>query len=111
MPLSSSTPRSNWGWLVALVLILGLWVGCVPPAAGQGTKERDKVEKLSPAEREWLEKKFKALRDLPPEEQQRVRKKLRRWMQLPEEKRAQLRKRWQEWQERPPQRRPRPPPH
>ena len=46
MPLSSSTPRSNWGWLVALVLILGLWACCVPQVAGQGTKERDKVEKL-----------------------------------------------------------------
>ena len=46
MPLSSSTPRSNWGWLVALVLILGLWVGYVPQAAGQGTKERDALRAL-----------------------------------------------------------------
>ena len=90
MSLSSSIPRSNRVWVVVLVLAIGLWVGAVPQAVGQSTKGRDKVEKLSPAEREWLEKEFKALRALPPEEQQRVRKNLRRWMQLPEEKRAQL---------------------
>src|SRR5438105_4684095 len=105
MSLSSSIPRSNRLWLVALILAIGLWVGYVPQAAGQGTKGRDKVEKLSPAERAWLEKEFKALRDLPPEEQQRVRKNLRRWMQLPEEKRAQLRERWQEWQQLSPEQR------
>src|SRR5256885_702458 len=70
--------RSNRVWLVALILALGLWVGCVPQAAGQGTKGRDKVEKLSPAERAWLEKEFKALRDLPPGERQRLREAWRR---------------------------------
>ena len=44
MSLSSSMPRSNRVWLVALVLALGLWVGGVPQAVGQGTKGRDKVE-------------------------------------------------------------------
>src|SRR2546425_13159891 len=110
MPLSSSIPRSNRVWMVVLVLAIGLWMGGVPQATGQGTKGRDKVEKLSPAEREWLEKEFKAPRALPPEEQQRVRKNLRRWMQLPEEKRGQLPERWKEGQQDPPEPREHPPP-
>jgi len=105
MSLSSSMPRAKWVWIVTLVLAVGLWVGGIPQAAGQGTRGRDKIEKLSPAERRWLEKEFKALRDLPPDEQQRVRKNLRRWMQLPEEKRAQLRERWKKWQQLAPEQR------
>ena len=74
--------------MALLLLALGLWVSWASPLEAQGTKGRDRVEKLSPAERDWLEKQSKALRDLPPEEQQRVRKNLQRWVQLPEEQRT-----------------------
>src|ERR687887_591623 len=105
MSLSSSIPRPSAPWMALLLLALGLWVGWACAIEAQGTKGRDKVEKLSPAERDWLEQQSKALHDLPPEEQQRVRKNLRRWVQLPEEQRTQLRERWQEWQQLPPEQR------
>ena len=74
--MSSSIPRTSIRWIALLLLALALLGSWTSPVAAQSTKGRDKVEKLSPAERDWLEKQSKALRDLPPEEQQRVRKNL-----------------------------------